>query len=429
MRWRKFWASFTYTFQLTLLLFSLAMLLTSSVVPPAYQLEQARTFTRQIEFDYITWTLDAVGLKLGRGALNTSEYLPVEQRSQVVLDTLQLIGEIWVVQDAIRELYADPAVDDPQAASAELSAQLELLQQERAWLQPLAEAVLEAQVSQAVAEAGLTLGGQAIPPVLYHMTPPPAALIISPRTVIEQEHHISISPDLTTEEIETLESQVDAALDMSSLVVGIGGIGVYPTMVMETTNINWLAEVVAHEWIHNYLTWHPLGMNYMTSPELRTMNEMVASIAGVELGEMVIARFYPAYVPVAPSPFWTLIGPPAPRAPEAFDYRAEMHETRVNADRLLAEGKIEQAETYMELRRRYLWDNGYHIRKLNQAFFAFYGAYADSSGQPGGAAGEDPVAAAVRALRNQSDSLVQFINRIAWMASHEALERAILPEG
>ena len=82
--------------------------------------------------------------------------------------------------------------------------------------------------------------------------------------------------------------------------------------------------------------------------------------------------------------------------PPVFDFRAEMHQTRVTADRLLAEGKIDQAETYMELRRRFLWDNGYHIRKLNQAYFAFYGAYAD---QPGGAAGEDPVGAAVRLLR------------------------------
>jgi hypothetical protein len=346
-----------------------------------------------------------------------------------VVQFLQLLEQIWQVQTEIEDIYADPAVQEPQVASAEQSAKLDQLMQEREWLQPLAESVLEAQVSQVAAEAGLTLGGQAIPPLLYHMTPPPAALIISPRNVIQQGENISISPDLTTEEIEVLEAQVDEALDVSSLVVGIGGIGVYPTMVMETTNISWLSEVVAHEWVHNYLTLRPLGMNYLTSPELRTMNEMAASIAGMELGEAVIARYYPAYLPDEPSPFWTQIGPPAPRAVETFNYRAEMHETRVNADRLLAEGEIEEAESYMELRRRFLWDNGYHIRKLNQAYFAFYGAYADSSGQPGGAAGEDPVAAAIRTLRDQSDSLAQFINRLAWMASYEALQEAILPDG
>jgi hypothetical protein len=100
----------------------------------------------------------------------------------------------------------------------------------------------------------------------------------------------------------------------------------------------------------------------------------------------------------------------------------EMHETRVTADRLLAEGKIDQAESYMEMRRRFLWDNGYHIRKLNQAYFAFYGAYAD---QPGGAAGEDPVGAAVRLLRADSPSLADFINRIAWMWNYEQLKNAV----
>ena len=99
-----------------------------------------------------------------------------------------------------------------------------------------------------------------------------------------------------------------------------------------------------------------------------------------------------------------------------------MHETRVTADELLAEGKIEEAEAYMEARREIFWQNGYAIRKLNQAYFAFYGAYADV---PGGPAGEDPVGPAVRALRAQSDSLADFVNRISWMTSFEQLQDAI----
>jgi hypothetical protein len=99
-----------------------------------------------------------------------------------------------------------------------------------------------------------------------------------------------------------------------------------------------------------------------------------------------------------------------------------MHETRVTADQLLAEQKIEEAEAYMEKRRQLFWENGYLIRKLNQAYFAFHGAYADA---PGGAAGEDPVGPAVRALREQSDSLADFVNTIAWMTSFVELQRAI----
>ncbi|HBY08152.1 MAG TPA: hypothetical protein DEH22_10340 [Chloroflexi bacterium] len=60
---------------------------------------------------------------------------------------------------------------------------------------------------------------------------------------------------------------------------------------------------------------------------------------------------------------------------------------------------------------------------MNQAFFAFHGAYAD---MPGGAAGaQDPVGPAVRALRAQSGSLVEFIRRISWMWKFEQLQAAV----
>ena len=105
-----------------------------------------------------------------------------------------------------------------------------------------------------------------------------------------------------------------------------------------------------------------------------------------------------------------------------FDFRAEMHETRITVDEMLAEGKIEEAEAYMETRRQFLWENGYQIRRLNQAYFAFHGAYAD---QPGGAAGSDPVGPAVRQLRAQSDSLAAFVRRMGKMNSFEDLQKAI----
>jgi hypothetical protein len=99
-----------------------------------------------------------------------------------------------------------------------------------------------------------------------------------------------------------------------------------------------------------------------------------------------------------------------------------MHTTRIHVDELLAAGKIEEAEAYMEQRRKVFWDNGYPIRKLNQAYFAFYGAYADV---PGGAAGEDPVGPAVRALRAQSGSLTKFLESISKMTSFQQLQDAL----
>jgi hypothetical protein len=100
-----------------------------------------------------------------------------------------------------------------------------------------------------------------------------------------------------------------------------------------------------------------------------------------------------------------------------------MHETRLRADKLLAEGKLKKLRAYMEARRRIFWDHGYHhLRKLNQAYFAFYGAYADQPGEP---AGEDPVGEAVRQLRASSPDLASFLYRISWMSSFEQLQSSL----
>jgi len=194
-------------------------------------------------------------------------------------------------------------------------------------------------------------------------------------------------------------------------------------MVMETTDINWLAEVISHEWIHNYLTLRPLGLLYMENPALRTMNETTAAIAGKELGRELVRRYYPAYLPPPEVPQPETAQPNETVEPPAFDFRTEMRKTRVHVDALLQQGKVSEAESYMEQRRQVFWNNGYHIRKINQAYFAFYGAYADAPG--GGAAGADPVGSAVRLLRQQSPSLRVFINQISWMSSFEQLDKVV----
>lgn len=405
------------------LLLVTALLLGASAIPPGDKTERVRANTRGIEFDYASWGINALGLKLRQLASGSSDYLPEASRRQLVLDYLELVIEIQRGEGMLNSIYADPEISDPQAASAELRATLEDLYAQRERLAPVAESVLQAQVSQIVSELGLGLVGQPVPPVLYHTTPLPLALIVSPRDMIRQDTNISLTPELTLEERVALEDQVDSSLDVSSLVVNVGGIGMYPTMVMQTSDLGWLSEVVAHEWVHNFLTLRPLGMNYLTSPELRTMNETAASIAGVEIGQALMERYYPELLP-PPAP---VSPPPAaqdspPAEPPPFDFRSEMRETRVTVDQLLEDGKVEEAEDYMEARRALFWENGYRIRKLNQAYFAFYGAYAD---QPGGAAGEDPVGEAVRRLRAESPSLADFIKRMSWMTSFEQLQRAV----
>lgn len=394
-----------------------SLLLAFSNYPQGDELQRIRAFSRPLEFDYVGWTLNALGTKLGQVALGAADTLTPEEQSQLVLEYLELIDRIDQADRRLNEIYADPEITNPESASRLLRQQLSDLEAQRELLGPVAESILQGQVSQIVAELGLTVGGQPVPPVLFHSTPLPTALIVSPRDEIKQLHNISLEPNIHVDQRTKMEDSIDQAFDVSSLIVDVGGIGVYPTMITETSNLNFLTEVIAHEWVHNFLSLRPLGLNYFTNPELRTMNETAAALAGKEIGLAVMERFYPELVPPPPPPE-TPSDPGDPPPPPTFDYRDEMRQTRVTADRLLAEGRIEEAEQYMESRRQVFWEHGYRIRKLNQAYFAFYGAYADA---PGGAAGEDPVGEAVRALYASSPSLESFLKRIAWMTSFEDL--------
>ena len=60
-----------------------------------------------------------------------------------------------------------------------------------------------------------------------------------------------------------------------------------------------------------------------------------------------------------------------------MDYNKEMQSLRTQVDALLKDGKVSDAEKLMEEKRQYLADHGITIRKINQAYFAFYGTYAD----------------------------------------------------
>lgn len=404
------------------LIFGCLVLAASNMVPGDHT-ERVRAFTRDIEFDYLGWTLNAMRFKFFESALGTGFYLSLDTRRELVMEYLQLMGGIQHAENQLRAIYADPAISDPRTASLSLRQELNELEARRDQIAPVAESVLQGQISYMIDVLDLSLGGQAIPPVMYHSTPLPLALVVSPREVIRLDENVSLVPELSVSEQVELEERVDQALDVSSLVVGIGGIGTYPTMVQQTGSLDWLSEVIAHEWVHNFLTLRPLGANYLTSPDLRVMNETTASIAGKEIGRAVLEVYYPELLP--PPPPDPEGKPSKPPEPPAFDFREEMHQTRITVDALLAEGKVEQAEEYMEMRRRVFLENGYRgLRKLNQAYFAFHGAYAD---EPGGAAGEkeDPIGAAVRALRAKSPSLAAFLNRMSWMQSFEQLQRAV----
>src|SRR3990172_4260537 len=280
-------------FEITLAYIVFAALFSFSNPSLTDKIERIRVYTRQIEFNYITWTMDAALTKIRTASIDLPYSLDHETQKQIVAEYLRVTQFLLDKEYTLELIYADANVTDKEAASLNLRAEIAGLSSRQHDLAPLAEAILQEQVSEVLAELGLTTLGQAIPNVLFHSTPLPDALIVSPRDRIEQLANISLTTELALDEQAALESRVDAGLKTSSLVVPIGGVGVYPTMVMQSTDLPWLLTTISHEWTHNYLTLRPLGFLYTNSAELRTMNETTASIAGGEIGALVLKRYYP----------------------------------------------------------------------------------------------------------------------------------------
>jgi hypothetical protein len=97
-----------------------------------------------------------------------------------------------------------------------------------------------------------------------------------------------------------------------------------------------------------------------------------------------------------------------------------MNETRVTVDELLAAGQVEEAEAYMEERRLFFYENGIVLRRINQAFFAFYGGY-QAGGGMAGAGGADPIGPAVIAIRQSSPNVHAFVLTLQDVTSREEL--------
>jgi len=294
---------------------------------------------------------------------------------------------------------------------------LEEKRDEQRRLENKVEAILEKRVSKVVEEVGLTTSLPlfsmirfVFPPLDFEFDQPPRVLAISPLDRISLDRSILLRRGLTGEQITALEEEA-AASGVSSLVVNIGGVATYPSTIPEHASYETALELVAHEWLHQYLFFHPLGSHYFDNDTLRTLNETVANIGGREIAEMVQQRF--------PLPQSDFAAADEPDEEPSIDFRAEMHALRLEVDRLLVEGEIDEAETLMEEKREYLAKNGFYIRKINQAYFAFHGLYGDTP------ASSSPIGPKMLELRRLSPSLGGFVRSVAEITSEEELDRLL----
>ena len=401
------------------ILLSLLVFLSGSAIPPY------RTFDYRMgavvaghEFSFARWEAGAITRKLDQMLTSTVGQLSEGEKKAIVLDYISLIQQLGQLERSIQQAYST-VEGDPSAATLPLRQELEELRQRQAEKQGQVEAILEEQITQVLLSQDLEILRIVWPPVKFQFERLPIYLVISPRHEIRVRKGVYLEHGLGLDVREAIEEEIDEAFDVSSLTVGVGGLSAYPTMIMEVASLGFIVNTAAHEWVHGYLFFRPLGWHYNDSPQMRTINETVASIVGDEIGSLVIARFYPELAP-PPLPFIEREGEEQPQPePVESEFNREMRRIRLTVDEMLAQGDVEEAEEYMEERRRFLVSQGYYIRKLNQAYFAFHGSYATSP------TSVDPIGEALQRLRRESASLREFVDTVAGMANHEELWRVL----
>jgi hypothetical protein len=324
---------------------------------------------------------------------------------------LEMVREFFHLGEEIRrlegELEREAASPTSRQGLRALEARLGELRARQRGMGARVEEILEGEISAVLAREGFrSRVGLIFPPVDFAFDRPPRLLIVSPRERIELLKTVLLSPNTTIEEMEALEREVLERLNLSALVESTGGVATYPSVIPSTYSLEETLRTAIHEWLHQFFFFRPLGQNYYSSPDMTTLNETAADMASEELADMV----YEAITGRKP------VKPEEEVVEEGFNFNREMRITRLRVDELLAQGRVEEAERYMEERRRLFVQNGYYIRKLNQAYFAFHGTYAESP------ASVSPIYGELRELRQRTGSVGEFIRVVSRFSSYQAFK-------
>lgn len=339
-----------------------------------------------------------------------------EERIKIVEDYFSLGQEISYIQ---REIDRVSIVSPEEKANVEsLSRRMVALEEEMAKREDVVEDIVEGQISQVLADEGFASSfgfsrrmESVFPPVAFELEDTPRILVISPRHTIELSRTFLLRPNLSLSEIESIEREIEN-MGLSALVEELSGMATYPSSIVEAASLKWALDTVAHEWLHQYFFFRPLGRHYWSGDEMRIINETVAKMGGEEIGSLVLKRYYDGGKSGR-------VEAANPTAKPAFDFRKEMHEIRLAVEEYLSRAEIDEAEALMKEKQKLLASKGYLIRKLNQAYFAFHGTYADSP------TSISPIGGELAQLREQSASLGEFIKTVAQISSYDGLKRLL----
>jgi hypothetical protein len=316
-------------------------------------------------------------------------------------------------EDQLLGRYLELAAHIRQADSAEDAGRLI---DERDALENHVEAIIEGRLTAVLEDAGLDTSVPlfpdarlVFPPVDFELDDPVRVVTISRRERIELIDRVALRQSFSREEAVALEQRIEAWPDRSALVEAVSGVATYPSLVAPDWDYQRLVETVAHEWVHHYLAFWPLGSRYGESTELRTLNETVANIAAADLADLVVRRF-PLSAEAAAA-----VDSAAPQE-TAVEVDTVLTDLRLEVEALLAQDRVAAAEALMERRRQELAERGIVFRRINQAFFASRGLYADTGGAI------DPIGDKLEELRGRAGSVEAFLEMVAGVSSEAELD-------
>ena len=209
------------------------------------------------------------------------------------------------------------------------------------------------------------------PPIAIELETPPLLLVRSARKKITRKGDTLLKPNLSEETIISIESEIDSH-ETVSLIIPIGGLATYPSSILDLRTYSTVLQTAAHEWVHHYLAFYPLGRNYWKSQRFREINETTANIMGKAIAKAVEAKTPLSF----PNNLDGRISSISKQS-TTINFSEELQRLRKEVDQLLIEGNISNAELLMFESQKVFNQNGFNVRKINQAYFAFYGTYTD----------------------------------------------------
>ena len=340
---------------------------------------------------------------------------PFDNKNIQIKKSIEIINDYIEINEQVRKynreyeytVISNINVETNDDRKKEIQVYINQLEQK----QLVTENALEEIVSKAIKEYDISIFPKILfPPVLISIEEPPSLLILSPRNEIKLEKTILLKSNSSIPDKYKIEETIENIENKSALITDISGLSTFPATV-KIKNLESTLSTTAHEWFHNYMIFKPLGRSYFKNDELKTINETAANIFGDEIAKYILE--------IEPDKNLQNSELSKRCSRPDFCFGLEMNETRSTTEKYLNEGKVYEAEEYMNKRQKLFLKNGYIIRKLNQAYFAFHGIYADSPSS------KSTVFEELTNIRKNSNSLSDFIKKIENISTENDYQQLI----